>query len=123
MVGDDGNEICKTMPLLDVTVTEVEVTAVTVPTKSSMMSRAPEAVPVRGKVAVVKTLVAAKFSAKVLLLRVRALFKLKLKEMPRCCVAERVSGNGAVVSWVEPAANTIWQMVLVRQVPFKVAPD
>ena len=61
---------------------ELELTAVTWPTKSSIKSRSPEGVPVLGRAAKVAAFVAEKLIARVLLVRVKALFRLKFKDRP-----------------------------------------
>src|SRR6516162_789495 len=70
------------MPLAACRVRELELIAVTWPTKSSIKSKSPDGVPVRGRAAEVAAFVAEKLMAKVPLLRVRALFKLKLNDTP-----------------------------------------
>ena len=61
---------------------ELELTAVTWPTKSSIKSRSPEGVPVLGRAAKVAAFVAEKLMARVPALNVKALSKLKLNDTP-----------------------------------------
>src|ERR1700681_2251842 len=110
IVGEAGRVNCSEVPLPDCTVMEVEVLAVTSPTKSSIRSSEPDGAPVRGSVAAVATLVALKFRASVPLVRVSALFRFKFNETPVACPLVSVRGNGEVATCAEPAVKTIWQI-------------
>src|SRR6202030_3239943 len=111
------------MPLLALTVIDVELVAVTKPTKSSIRSNVPLGVPIRGSVATLKVSVALQFRATVPELTVIASFKFKFKEIPDACPAASVNGNGVEVTCDDPAGSTILQRVPVKHVPFSVAPD
>ena len=77
-----GNLNCSEMPLAASTVRELEVTAVTLPTKSSIRSSELLGAPVRGRVAAVATLAVLKFNANVSLVTVNAVFRSRLMETP-----------------------------------------
>jgi len=102
---------------------ELEVLAVTFPTKSSTRSSALVGAPVRGSAAADITFVAVKFRASVPPVSVKALFRSRFNETPVFCPEISVSGNGAVFTCAEPAVKTIWHNEPVRQFPFSVAPD
>src|SRR3984893_15033036 len=101
------------MPLLALTVIDVELVAVTNPTKSSIRSNVPPGVPIRGSAATLKVSVALKFRATMPELTVPPRYKFKFKEIPDACPAVSVNGNGAEVTCDDPAGNTILQMVPV----------